>query len=264
MRNEIAPSSFRLESGGEDGPCHRHHSRNLCIANGRESVHPMGNPITASECSGIGQLRPYTTLNQWRNWSMRGRPLRRLVVPPFQSSPSGVGNKSVPVFRHVQPVLVGVMGTDTATIGIVLAAEIAPGLAAAIAGPKLMRTGDVFPIAPSHHPNALSRVSPSCMVSAQHSPPSMIPHAGQVAENASHSPPKQRWDVFHEHVSRANLVNDSGHFSPEPRALAVHVESFGVEARNVVAREASRNHVNTSSPRTAGKGSHVIPNREWR
>lgn len=62
---------------------------------------------------------------------------------------------------------------------------------------------------------------------------------------------------------RSYLTDNSRHLSPEPGAFAV--ESCALAGcANVLAREASRNHVNNPAPRPSVKGANVIPNREGR
>src|SRR5690606_31005572 len=96
------------------------------------------------------------------------------------------------------------------------------------------------------------------MDSAEHAPARIIPQRGQVPENSSETPGNEHWTVFHEDVSRSYLVNDSGHLTPEARALAVDACSLSGGA-DVLTGKAARNDINAASPRSAVKGSHVIP-----
>jgi hypothetical protein len=50
--------------------------------------------------------------------------------------------------------------------------------------------------------------------SSQHSPPAVIPERGQITEDSSESPSKERWAVFHEDEAGSNLANDARHVGP--------------------------------------------------
>jgi hypothetical protein len=97
--------------------------------------------------------------------------------------------------------------------------------------------------------------------SSQHSPSCIKPQRGQVSKHGSESSKSEHWGVLHESESRSNLANDPGHFAPESRPLAVESLAFP-GAADVLAREAARNHVNNSRPRSSVKTAHVRPNRE--
>ena len=100
-------------------------------------------------------------------------------------------------------------------------------------------------------------------VRSEHPPFRIEPHLGQVSENGSKPPRSESWRVLHERESRSYLTNDPCHLAPQAAALAV--ESFpGSGEADVLAREASRNHINNSAPRQSVKGANVIPNREGR
>jgi hypothetical protein len=99
--------------------------------------------------------------------------------------------------------------------------------------------------------------------SSQHIPSRIKPERGQVPENGAESPRSESWAVFHEHIEGSNFSHDSGHFSPEAGAFAFDATALACGA-DVLAREASRHHINTSGPRFSVKGAHVIPYRESR
>jgi len=99
--------------------------------------------------------------------------------------------------------------------------------------------------------------------SSQHCPATVIPERGQVTEDSSESPSKERWAVFHEDVTGSNLANDPRHVSPHSTAGAVDAGSLACDA-DVLARKAARYDVNNASPRSAVKGLNIIPNREGR
>ncbi|AMM23205.1 hypothetical protein AX767_01545 [Variovorax sp. PAMC 28711] len=57
------------------------------------------------------------------------------------------------------------------------------------------------------------------------------------------------------------FANDPRHFAPETGAFTI--KSFATTGcADVLAGEAASHDINTASPRSAVKGSHVIPNRE--
>jgi hypothetical protein len=49
-------------------------------------------------------------------------------------------------------------------------------------------------------------------------PFTVIPARGQVAENSSHAPSKQSWDVLHDDVAGSYVANQSAQLRPEPAA----------------------------------------------
>jgi hypothetical protein len=98
---------------------------------------------------------------------------------------------------------------------------------------------------------------------SQHSPSRIIPHRGQVPENSVEPSLSKERGVFHEDVEGSNVANDSCHVVPHSAALSVDSSALS-GTTNILARESSRNHVNTASPWSSVKGSHVIPNRERR
>ena len=95
----------------------------------------------------------------------------------------------------------------------------------------------------------------------QHSPPRIVPQRGQVSEYTSKPPSSEHWAVLHEDVAWSYFANDAGHLSPHAGAGAVNACSLSGGA-DVLTREASRHHVNTASPRSSVKRSHVIPDRK--
>jgi hypothetical protein len=101
------------------------------------------------------------------------------------------------------------------------------------------------------------------VTSSEHAPSSIEPHRGQVPENDVESSACESWDVLHEDVAWFHVANDARHLGPESRASACESGS-GASVGDVLAREASRHHVNTASPRSSVKGANVIPNREGR
>jgi hypothetical protein len=98
---------------------------------------------------------------------------------------------------------------------------------------------------------------------AVHSPLRIVPHRGQVSENNVKSPRSEYWAVLHEDVARSYFANDPRHVLPHPATLSGDACPFS-GAADVLARKASRYHVNKSAPRSSVKGLNVIPNRERR
>jgi hypothetical protein len=92
----------------------------------------------------------------------------------------------------------------------------------------------------------------------------IIPHLGQISEYSSKPASSEHWGVFHDDVERSHLANDSGLLAPKPAAGAVDAFAGAVGRADVLAREASRNHVNTAPPRSSVKGANVVPDRERR
>jgi hypothetical protein len=115
----------------------------------------------------------------------------------------------------------------------------------------------------SHKPDPVSLVVGSNIGSSQHSPSTAIPERGQVWNNSPESSVNERWRVLHEDEAGSNFANNSRHARPEPGASAVDSRSLACNA-DVLAREASRHHINTAAPRSSVKGANVIPNREGR
>lgn len=67
----------------------------------------------------------------------------------------------------------------------------------------------------------------------------------------------------HEREAGPNFANDPRHVLPHAAALSVNACTLSGNA-DVLAREASRNHVNSPSPSSSVKGANVAPDRERR
>lgn len=115
----------------------------------------------------------------------------------------------------------------------------------------------------SNEPKPVTLMRGTDIGSSQHSPPAVIPERGQVTENSSEPPSNEGWAVFHEDEAGSNFAHDPRHVSPHPAALAVNAGALAGNA-DILAREATRNHVNNSAPRVSVKGPNVIPNRAGR
>lgn len=114
-----------------------------------------------------------------------------------------------------------------------------------------------------HDPDPLSWLRAAKVGSSQHVPSRIKPERGQVAENVSHAPNKERCDVLHVHESGSNLANDSGHVSPQSAALSGKPELVAAVA-DVGAWEAAADNIDLAAPGLAVEGSHVIPHGEAR
>src|SRR5690606_35568758 len=113
-----------------------------------------------------------------------------------------------------------------------------------------------------HDPYSVSSVGGSDVSSSQHSPFCIIPHLGQVPKNTSKPSSSERWGVLHEDAARSYFANGSPHLAPQSGAFAVDSLSLSSNA-DVLARKASRYHINNSSPRFSVKGCDVVPDWEW-
>ena len=96
---------------------------------------------------------------------------------------------------------------------------------------------------------------------SEHAPLCIVPERGQITKDGSKSAKSKGWGVFHEHEARSYTANDSRHFSPQSRSLAVNPGTLSGRA-NVLTGEPPRNHVNPSAPRSRVKCSHVVPDWE--
>jgi hypothetical protein len=99
--------------------------------------------------------------------------------------------------------------------------------------------------------------------SGHNSPSRIIPHLGQVSENASKPSRSEHWRIFHERESWLYFANDSRHFHPESGALTFESGTFSCTA-DVLTGKAARYDVNNSAPWSTVKSSNVVPYRESR
>jgi len=133
----------------------------------------------------------------------------------------------------------------------------------AYSGSRLRPAFSVPIVGVRQHPDSFTLVRCPGMDRSEHSPFRIVPHRGQVPENNVKSPRSEYWTVLHEHVSGSYLANDPRHVFPHPGSLPGDACAFPGCA-NVLAREASRYHVNKAAPWSSVKGLHVIPYRERR
>jgi hypothetical protein len=101
----------------------------------------------------------------------------------------------------------------------------------------------------------------TCVGSRYNSPDRIIPQAGKVSENDSHSPSKQRWYVLHEHVSGSYLANDPGKLFPEAASCSGDPDSFSGDGY-VLAGKTSGDTVNESAPGVSVKVAYILPDGE--
>jgi hypothetical protein len=98
---------------------------------------------------------------------------------------------------------------------------------------------------------------------SHNSPSCREPHRGKVKQDQSKSSSHKHRAVFHPHETGLNFTNNACHLAPESRTGAADPGALA-GGGDVLARESARHHVNSASPRSAVKGSHVIPDREGR
>lgn len=75
----------------------------------------------------------------------------------------------------------------------------------------------------------------------------VIPDSGQVSENVSHSPDKQRCDVFHEDKSGSKLANEARKFTPQAGSLSRKPCASASET-DVLAWESAGNDIGAGDP----------------
>ena len=236
----------------QDRPCKCGHLWDLTIAKGRKPVHPSGHPISHSTHSGFSA------------------PPLFAAYFPRSLKPSAIFTSSSSIFPPFPFTrLPGVPALGVGHIG---------GVASGFFGFLIWRgrtwslrySCEQFPVffqscavGVRHNPYPLSFVRCSGMNRSEHSPFRIVPHRGQVPENLSKSPRSEYWAVLHKRVSRSYFANDPRHVLPHSAAFPCDARSLS-GAADVLARKASRYHVNKAAPRSSVKGLNVIPNRERR
>jgi hypothetical protein len=86
---------------------------------------------------------------------------------------------------------------------------------------------------------------------------------GKVTEDHGKASGDEHGRVLQPGKSRSNLTDDSAHLLPEAGPGAVDSGTVTADG-DVLARKASRNHINNASPWFTVKTAHVRPNRERR
>lgn len=246
--------------------------RHLSVANGFKSVHPSFHPISHSTHVGFNFPPTWSANPTWGSVGLRPVSFTtvlfgstsialgvRHIVRAFSASinvPPSRALAGVTLPPFVPSVLVGVghLFTNSNGVGVlVLNRSLRPVLPSA--SPMVG--------VPTHKPEPIALVRGTNIGSSQHCPPAVIPERGQVTEHSPETPSNEGWAVFHKDESGSNLAHDPRHVAPHPAALAVNACALSGNA-DVLAREASRNHVNNSAPRMSVKGPNVIPNRAGR
>jgi hypothetical protein len=115
----------------------------------------------------------------------------------------------------------------------------------------------------SNDPESIALVRRTRVVGSQHTPSRIIPQRPKVTEDGGKASGNKKRRVLHEDETRSNLADDSRHVMPQPRTLAGNSGALAGR-RDVLAGKAARYDVNTAAPRSAVKGSNVIPYRERR
>jgi hypothetical protein len=114
-----------------------------------------------------------------------------------------------------------------------------------------------------NNPESLPTVGSAGVVRSHNSPSCREPHRGKVSEDDGKSSSNKHRAVLHPHEAGSNFTDNARHLAPEPASLSCDSGALAGDA-DVLARESSRHHVNSASPRSAVKGSHVIPDWEGR
>jgi hypothetical protein len=99
------------------------------------------------------------------------------------------------------------------------------------------------------------------MASPQHIPSRIVPERGQVSENDPESSSSEIWAILHERVAGSNFANDASELRPQPAALAADADP-PARTRDVLAREAARDDVDSVTPGLAVEGADVVPDGE--
>lgn len=104
-------------------------------------------------------------------------------------------------------------------------------------------------------------------VTAKHSPFRIKPDGGQRSENAAHPSIKQLCDVLNDDEPGSNFPNETGVLKPESGAVPIEAFALYVRDRNVLARTAAADDVNSNSvcrQALSGEFSNVFINRNLR
>ena len=111
------------------------------------------------------------------------------------------------------------------------------------------------------YPDAISDMRGAEVASSQHTPPRVIPQAGQVFENTRQSVTAQTRGVFDECKSRPHLANDSRKLAPKAAAWAIDPSSLA-SCANVLAWKSAADDVDVPAPRATDERLHIVPNWE--
>ena len=98
---------------------------------------------------------------------------------------------------------------------------------------------------------------------SEHTPARIVPHCGKVGEDEFKPSRFEGRTVFNKCKLRTYFGDNSGKVFPESAAGSGDADASSGNA-DVLARKASRHHVNTACPLGAVECSNVVPNREWK
>jgi len=133
-------------------------------------------------------------------------------------------------------------------------------------GLRTPRLGDCRPplnavaLGVGHNPHSVPKLSGTNVGSRYAMPLSIIPERGQVSENGSKSPSKQRCDVFHSDVSWSYLANKAGELIPQSASCASKTLATACET-NVLAGKSSNDCIRedpVASQSVSGKCSNIV------
>ena len=222
----------------EDAECHGHDLWNLTISEGRQSVHPSGHPISHS--THVGFSLPVVSK------ASRSFAAFLELLPPSNPFVLGVG--------HMRRSFTWSASVIVCPFAI---------FRCAYSGSRLRSAFSIPIVGVRQHPDSFTLVRCSGMDRSEHSPFRIVPQRGQVPENNVKSPRSEYWAVLHEDVARSYFANDPRHVLPHSRSFAGDACTFSGCA-DVLARKASRYHVNKAAPWSSVKGLNVIPYWERR
>jgi hypothetical protein len=255
----------------------------LAVAESFKSVHPIGHPISHSTHVGFSFPPTWSANPTWGSVGFRpvsfttvlfGSVTIALGVRHMRAAATASGScRFIPAdafsaLRRSQFCTFPVCFASPALgVGHRPNLAIAPSVGRS-AAPALAERLNIEPVSTvqgvgSNKPEPVALVRGANVGSSQHCPSAVIPERGQVTEHSSESPSNEGWAVLHEREAGSNFANDPRHVLPHSAALSVNAGAFAGHA-DVLAREASRNHINTPAPRSSVKGANVAPDRERR
>jgi hypothetical protein len=99
------------------------------------------------------------------------------------------------------------------------------------------------------------------MVSSEHTPASIVPHAGKVFEDSDKSVSAKVRRVFDEDFRRLDFADDAGKLAPES-ALGSRESAAVSGTADILAGKTATDDVDVSSPGASVEAANVIPNGE--
>jgi hypothetical protein len=112
-------------------------------------------------------------------------------------------------------------------------------------------------------PDSLAAVGSPGVVRSHNSPLVIIPQLGKVSLDQCKASGNKQWTVLHEDVAGSYFIDNARHLGPESGAFAADAGTFS-GGGDVLARKASRYHVNKAPPWASVKTAHVRPDGEGR